>query len=278
VRPPVPGPPSDVRRLFAGDRARLLRLLAELEPAEWERVTAAAPWTVRDVVAHLLGDDVGRLARTRDGHVVDGPRAGEPLPVFIDRFNDGWVAAASRISPPVLRTLLAATTPEIDALWREADLHAMGEPVSWAGEGPAPVWLDCARDFTEYWVHQQQIREATGRPDTGGPEVVHAVLDTFLRAVPNALDRHRGTAPAGTSVAVRVPGAAGGAWAWHRSSAGWDRSVPRDATTTITIDADPLWRVCVRMIEPAEARARARVEGEEALAAAVLETVAIIRS
>jgi uncharacterized protein (TIGR03083 family) len=278
VRPERLGPPSDVRDLFERDRARLLHLLAELRPADWDAVTAAAPWTVRDVVAHLLGDDVGRLARTRDDHAAAGPRNGESLPAFLDRINAEWVAAAARISPPALRSLLATTTPEIAALWRAADLQALGEPVSWAGSGPAPVWLDCARDYTEYWVHQQQIREATGRPDTGGPDAVHAVLDTFLRAVPYTLDRDRPTAPVGTSVVVRVPGTDGGTWQWQRSPAGWGWSAPRDgATTTITVDADPLWRVCVRMIDPVAARAEAHVEGDETLAAAVLSTVSIIR-
>ena len=53
-----------------------------------------------------------------------------------------------------------------------------------AGPDPAPVWLDCARDFPEYWVHQQQIRAATGRTGNDDPKVVHAVLDTFLRTEP----------------------------------------------------------------------------------------------
>jgi len=35
--------------------------------------------------------------------------------------------------------------------------------VSWAGPEPAPVWLDAARDFSEYWTHQQQICDATGQ-------------------------------------------------------------------------------------------------------------------
>ena len=82
------GPRIDVRNQFDRDRAALLRLLHELTPADWERATAAAPWVVRDVVAHVLGDDVGRLARMRDGHAVAAPSSDEPLASFIHRLND----------------------------------------------------------------------------------------------------------------------------------------------------------------------------------------------
>lgn len=35
--------------------------------------------------------------------------------------------------------------------------------VSWASDGPVPLWFDMARELTERWVHQMQIREAVGR-------------------------------------------------------------------------------------------------------------------
>ena len=59
--------------LMARDRAELLDLLRALSAVEWEQPTVAAPWVVRDVVAHIFGDDVSRLARGRDGHQVDAP-------------------------------------------------------------------------------------------------------------------------------------------------------------------------------------------------------------
>ncbi|MGH3585125.1 MAG: maleylpyruvate isomerase N-terminal domain-containing protein [Pseudonocardia sp.] len=44
----------DARDVFGRDRDVLLQLLRDLSPDEWERPTAAAPWVVRDVVAHLV--------------------------------------------------------------------------------------------------------------------------------------------------------------------------------------------------------------------------------
>ena len=99
----------DVRDLFEQDRSSLLGLLRGLDPPDWSRPSAAAPWTVHDVVAHLLGDDLGRLARSRDDHEVGSPAPGESFPTFIHRLNDEWVRAAQRISPRLLIDLLEAT-------------------------------------------------------------------------------------------------------------------------------------------------------------------------
>ncbi len=270
------GPKVDARRLLEQDRATLLRLVQGLAPDEWERPTAAAPWLVRDVVAHLLGDDLSRLARTRDGHSPVGPKQDEPLAVFIHRFNDEWVQAARRVSPPLLLDLLDLTSPQVLALWRDIDLDAITDPVTWAGSQRAPRWLDCARDFTEYWVHQQQIRDATGRPDDGDPAVVHLVLDTFLRAMPQTLAGH--DRPQGTTLTVVVTGAGGGQWCWQRQGGGWLPVEDADGSTRLTFgDAEALWRLCTRLIEPAEARRRVTVVGDRALADAALRIVSIIR-
>jgi uncharacterized protein (TIGR03083 family) len=267
----------DVRDQFARSRARLLQLLGRLPPDEWERPTAAAPWTVRDIAAHLLGDDLNRLSRGRDAHSGDEPRPGESLPEFIHRINDEWVRATSRISPAMIVSMLETTTPQVLAFWASVDLDVLGEPVSWAGPGPAPVWLDCARDFTEYWVHQQQIREATGRRESDLPDEVHAVLDTFLRAVPYTLEGCPRVE--GTSVAVQVDGPGGGRWSWRHDGDVWrpaEREPGRE--TVVRFDeADTVWRLGTRMLSPTEAGRRAEVTGDDELAQQFLEIVCIIR-
>jgi uncharacterized protein (TIGR03083 family) len=271
------GPRIDALEAFRRDRAALLDLVRHLGADEWQRPTAAAPWRVRDVVAHLIGDDLNRLARTRDGHSGPGPRPGETLAPFVHRINDEWVQVVQRLSPRVLTDLLEVTSPQVLAMWGEIDPDALTEPVSWAGPEPAPVWLDLARDFTEYWAHQQQIRDATGRTDPGDAAVVHTVLDTFLRAVPHILSAH--PRPDGTTVAVAVEGTAGGRWTWRWDGRQWRWARPVDAPGTLLRfpGPEPLWRLCVRMVEPEEARRSTTVCGDEALATALLQIVSIIR-
>ncbi len=266
----------DTRPEFVRVRRALSVLLPELSAADWQQPTACAPWLVRDVVAHILGDDLARLSRSRDGHLSPGRVAGETLPVFLHRHNQQWVDAAGRISTVLLRDLLEAVTPQVLAFWRDADLDALGAAVSWASPDPAPVWLDCARDFTEYWTHLQQILAATGQPALADDEALHSALDTFMRALPLTLERH---APhAGGALTIRVPGPAGGVWTCVRDAGHWLWAArPPAEATTVTIDADPLWRLCTRGIEPGEARRHAEVDGDPRLAEAGLQMVSIIR-
>jgi uncharacterized protein (TIGR03083 family) len=272
------GPRIDARPAFGRVRAALAEVLAGLGPAGWQQPTACAPWLVRDVAAHILGDDLGRLSRSRDGHRAAGPGAGETLPDFLHRHNQQWVDAAGSVSTDLLQDLLRAVTPQVLAYWQGVGLDAFGEAVSWADPGPAPAWLDCARDFTEYWTHLHQILEATGRPPLADDEARHGVLDTFMRAMPLTLQR-AAQAGRGAAVTIRVPGPAGGSWTFRRPAERWlwaDQPPGTDATT-VTIDADRLWRLCTRGIEPAEALRHAEIEGDVRLGGAALQVVSIIR-
>ena len=198
------GPPIDVRGLFPRERKALLDLLGGLAAGDWELATVCPGWTVKDVTAHVLHDDLRRLASMRDGHQGPRPEPGEPVAAFLDRVNQEWVAATRCLSSRQLVDLLTLSGGQIAALWRALDPDAGGAAVSWAGLEVAPVWLDAARELSEYWTHQQQIREATGRPGLTDRQLLAPVLDTFLRALPYTL-RDTGADP-GTQVQVTVSG------------------------------------------------------------------------
>jgi uncharacterized protein (TIGR03083 family) len=270
------GPAIDARWAFEPERRRLLALLDSLSPADLARPTVCPGWTVVDIAAHLLGDDLSRLARGRDGHGRPVPGPGEDLPRFLHRINDEWVLAAQRLSPPLLAALLDWTGQQIARFWHEQDLDRLGEPVSWAGPGPAPVWLDAARDFSEYWLHRQQIRDALGLPDDSPHDVRHLVFDTLIRGLPYALAGHSATA--GTALVVTLTGPGGGDWTALSTADGWRLTVgaadPQPAARVV-LAGDTAWRLWTRGIEPDGARLT--VEGDPRLAAAVRDLVSIIR-
>jgi uncharacterized protein (TIGR03083 family) len=270
------GPAIDVRGLLPTERSALLALLGELAAGDWDRATVCPGWTVKDVTAHVLHDDLRRLASMRDGHRGPRPATGESVAAFIDRVNQEWVAAARCLSTRQLVELLTLTGGQIAALWRELDPDADGAAVSWAGLEVAPVWLDAARELSEYWTHQQQLRDATGRPGLAGRELLAPVLDTFLRALPYTL-RDTGADP-GTQIQVTVTGAAPMGWVATRQDRGWflDRGDADRPAATVRTDGDTLWRLCTRNLTPEAARARAQIHGERRLADRVLQIVSIV--
>ena len=279
---PITHHPIHTLHLFPGLRAALLDLLRDLSPAEWDAATVCAGWTVKDVVAHLLGDDLGRLSWGRDGFVSPSFAAGlevGTLPGFIaaiDRQNALWVAATRRLSPRLLIELLEISGERIETYFASLDLNAVGIPVDWVGPEPAPVWLDVAREYTERWTHQQHIRDAVGRPGLTERRWLAPVLETFVRGLPRALR----AAPVADGAALRliISGEAGGQWVARREHGEWTLgTAPGMAVdATVALDADTAWRLFTRGITRDEAWKTARIAGDAALAAYALDTVSIL--
>lgn len=266
---------------FAPLRERLLSLLDELAAEDWDRPVPGSRWTVRDVVAHLVDTDLRRLSVQRDGHPLPPPDfeiAGDhDLVRFLNLVNDQWIVAARRLSPRILRELAALAADQAAELYRGLDPFAPAVyPVAWAGETVSLNWFDVAREYTEKWLHQQQIREATGRPGLTGRELLHPVLDTFLRALPHV---YRGVEAApGTAVTVVVEGEAGGRWTVVRGAASWElfAGAPERPAATVSLDPDAAWRLFSTRRRKRELARSATIEGDRGLGAHALEIVAVM--
>ena len=257
----------------------LIALLRGLQPADWDRPTACALWAVRDITAHLLDDDLRRLASHRDGHQlsttpVDGLRA---LIAMIDRLNAEWVAAARRLSPRLLIELLEVTGPQVVALFRSIDPFAPAHwAVSWAGETESAHWFDVGRDYTERWLHQQQIRDAVGAPPLTARPWLHPVLDLFVRALPftyRDTPRERGA-----TVHLAISGEAGGDWTLRRDPGGWTllAGAAPAPQARLQLSDDTAWRLFTKGLRPEAARARVTIQGDQALAEVALGSLGIM--
>jgi uncharacterized protein (TIGR03083 family) len=276
------GEAIDARPLMHIVRARLDALVADLDDADWRRATVCPRWDVADLVAHIVGDDLGRLSRTHDRAVGAPRRPDEDLPAYLDRINEEWVVAFRRLSPAVLVSLLGAGGGEVLALWDDAiDRDDPAVAVSWAGLEDGAGWMDHARDTTEYWIHEQHLREAVGRPHQEADEVA-AVVDILARGLPHALEAV--TAAEGVHVAVRADDL-GLVWRVERRDGRWwfagHRPVSADEAAgpplaTVTGTGDAYWRRWSR--HPAGGRGAFGTTGDAAAAAAVVDHIAIIRA
>ena len=164
--------PHPYAALHPVERARLLDLLGTLSADDWSRPTPCPGWSVLGLCHHLIGGDLGLLARRRDRHFGTVPPDGVDEAGFIgwlDRLQDEWVQATRRISPRVVVDLLEWLRPQITAMFAEQDPSLRTAEVSWAARGPVPVWLDQARELSEYWIHRQQLLIALGDPPTFAP-------------------------------------------------------------------------------------------------------------
>jgi len=274
--------PVLVTHLFPDERAALLDVLRSLDAEQWERPTVCEGWSVGDVARHLVADDLGRLSRERDAYTVHGFAASSPevfeseLLTFINAGNEAWVAATRRLSPAIVIDLLAWAGRETQAYFESLDPHAIGDPVTWAGPELAPRWLDVAREYTERWHHQAQIREGAGVPLLAESRLFAPVLAALVLGVPHTFRDAK--ADEGTHVRLRITGEAGGEWSLVRSDGRWALVQPLDAdvNATVEIGQDAAWRLFTKGLTPQEAKGRATIEGDGRLADQVLRTVSII--
>jgi uncharacterized protein (TIGR03083 family) len=263
---------------FGPLREQLLALLADLGEADWNRPTAAPRWSVKDIAAHLLGGDFAILSGKRDGFQGTYKKVDnhEKLVDLINSLNAAWVLAANRMSSRLLTELLEFTGPQVESCFASLDPMTMGGPVSWAGPEPAPVWFDIAREFTERWHHQQQIRDATGRPPLYDPYFLSPVLNTFVRALPHSFSKV--VAPEGTAVRFEISGDAGGVWFLHKSEQTWTLSYESNVAPSadVVLPQDTAWRLFTKGIDRQDARGRATIRGDAGLAAPIFAATAII--
>jgi hypothetical protein len=150
-------------------------------------------------------------------------------------------------------------------------------PVAWAGETRSLHWFDVAREYTEKWHHQQQLRDATGRPPLYAPELLVPTLETFARGLPFAY-RDVTCAP-GTMVTVAITGAVELSWTLRRNAEGWSLWQPFDpaaAAAVGSLDADKAWRIWTKGLTPLEAASCLSVVGDRKLAEPVLRFVGIM--
>ena len=270
--------PVQTLHLFGPERAALLDVLAGLSREEWNNATICPGWSVKDLAAHLVGDDLGIVSRWRDDERAGSIAAPSwaDLVAAINERNEVWVDALRRLSPAVILDLLRWTAEPTVAALARLDRVELAGAVSWAGPEPAPGWLHVAREFTERWHHQQQIREAAGARTLDDPQFLGPVLETFARALPRAyagLD-----APAGTELEIVFTGPAGSAWTLLRDSAAWRLLAGRaeHAAAVVRVDQDAAWRLFTRGLRDGGAAKVVEVDGDERWRKPILSAVAII--
>jgi uncharacterized protein (TIGR03083 family) len=273
-------PPVFLVDLLPGLHAELMTLLRGLESSDWRRPTACALWSVKDIAAHLLDGNVRRLSLGRDGlTAIPNPAISSytDLVGYLNRLNAEWIAAARRLSPRVLIELLDFTSGPVHAFFRSLDPHALALfSVAWAGERASQNWFDIGREYTERWLHQQQIREAVGAEGLTARRWLHPTLDIFVRALPFTYQSVG--APEGRSVRFTIEGEAGGVWTLVRGAEGWRIFDGWEAApaATVSLDQAAAWKLFSKGLDPESARRSVRIEGDPRLGEPVLGTLAVM--
>ena len=238
----------------------LTRVLDRVPDDAWDLPVAAYPWSVRDLVAHLVAIEAYSGSFLGLGRFDAGDLEGDHLAMteatiaeyrgrpVADVVND-WRRLAERT---------AAHVADLDRedLERLMPLHGIPFRVTTA---------IVARAF-ELWTHADDIRAAIGEPlDSPSPEVVHRMATESVSSLPFAA---LGLAePPGPAVAhIVLTGRGGGTWTLRVGGA---RDVAAEPDVTLVTDVIDYCRVVSRR-QDIDTLAMT-TEGDTALAVQLLE-------
>ncbi|MBX2897699.1 MAG: maleylpyruvate isomerase N-terminal domain-containing protein [Cyclobacteriaceae bacterium] len=264
--------------LFEPLEQKLIDLLKSLSVDDWNRPTVAKLWTVKDVAAHLLDTSVRTVALAQQ-HAGDPPEAinsYHDLLNYLNQLNADWVKAMRRVSTQTLIDFLQLTQKPMIDYYHSLDLQAPAMfPVAWAGEVESRNWFHIAREYTERWHHQQQIRDAVQQDGIMNREYFYPMVDTLLQALP--YNYRTTTAPDGTCITVTITGKAGGTWIIQYQNNKWQLvDTAKQNVTTVTLTADTAWKLFTKALPAEEVNRRVKVSGQKKLSEPLLKMVAVM--
>jgi uncharacterized protein (TIGR03083 family) len=273
-----PVPPL-VTHLLPVLNEKLIILLRSLTQEEWQLPTVARLWTVKDVAAHLLDGNIRTLSLLRDGWWGEKPEISsyQDLVDFLNQLNRDWVTAMRRVSPAMLIYLHEATGKLFSDYYQQLDPSAVSPlAVAWAGEDSSTNRMHLAREYTEKWLHQQQIRDAVGKPGILTHELFYPFIDTVMFALPHTY--RSVAAPDGTAIKLQVTTEAGGSWFVVRREGQWQmaREAADNLTTEVILDPDTAWKLFSKSLRPEQVMEKVTINGDYSLGQTALQMVSVM--
>jgi hypothetical protein len=236
---------------------------------------------VKDIASHLLDGNVRGLSISRDHYFGEKPPEDISYPSLVDflnRLNADWIKATRRVSPQVLISLLEMSGKAYYKHLKELDPFALSIfPVAWAGEAHSENWFHIAREYTEKWHHQQQIRLAVGKTEALlTKELYHPFLDISMRALPH---HYRDVeAQLNDVIRVTVAGDGGGEWFLMYKKTGWILLSQCSITpvSEVSIDENIAWQLFTKGIDRERAAQKSRFTGNQELGRKILSMLAVM--
>ena len=260
---------------------KLIELLRGLEAEDWTKQTLAPKWTVKDVALHLLDGNLRTLSMLRDNHFskVNRTLNGYSETVaYLNELNSDWIKGTKRLSTKILIELLEYYGREYCSFIETLNPNEMATfSVGWAGEEESKNWFHVAREYTEKWHHQQQIRTAIGEnSELLKNEFYFPYLETSMRALPYHYRTVIGET--GDLIRVEVIGDKLNRWFLEWKSGDWRLLGETESKPNceIRIPGNIAWRIFTKGISKNDAITESHINGDKRLGLRMFELIAVM--
>jgi uncharacterized protein (TIGR03083 family) len=258
--------------LLAEEWEAICALGGQLTDEEWELPSECPGWSVRDVLSHMVGTERSLLGDPAPPAAPEAPHVRNP----VGALNEAWVAERrSRPGPEVLAEFAEVTHRRLE------ELAGFG-PERFEQVGPSPVGQVPYREFMavrvmDCWVHEQDMRVATGRPGHSEGPVAELALGRIASAMGFVVAK-KAAAPEGTAVRFSLSGSpAREVGVVVRDGRGRAEEV-LEPTLTLEMDAELFWRLgCGRVSgEAALDAGLVAIHGEDDLGGRIVRNMAFM--
>jgi len=243
---------AEVARVATAELAAWAALLADLAAEDWRRPTASG-WTVREMIAHVVGQQAESARPWTIGGKIRRARRRYPAMSSLDAHNALQVAEYGTLTPAELtRTLATLGVNAVRSRRRTPGLVRRQSALRYFPEEPLIEprlgYVIDVLSNRDTWMHRVEIARATGRAFLAGEHdkavVAQVVLDLALEW-------------AGPAIELELSGALGGTW-------GLGRGKPIATVRVETLDY--LWLLSGRVGRPA-----LDIDGDREVAGPVLD-------
>ncbi|MEZ5041951.1 MAG: maleylpyruvate isomerase N-terminal domain-containing protein [Saprospiraceae bacterium] len=259
----------------------LIELLDSLSINDWSKQTIAPEWQIKDVAVHLLDGNLRTLSMLRDHYYGEKPAqidSYQDLVAYLNQLNADWVKATKRLSPQVIIEWLKKSGEEYcDFLKTLAPNDNAAFSVAWAGENESKNWFHIAREYTEKWHHQQQIRLAVQREkELLKAEWYLPYLDTSVRALPYHYRSVKGVA--NDLIKFTFRGETDKIWFLKYQDNKWEllTEVDERPNCEVIIKDAYAWRIFTKGMDKKEAIELSEIIGNRAIGLSIFEMTAVM--
>ena len=249
-------------------------LLSRLSDDEWHTPTTLAGWDVQDNVAHIIGTEQMLNGVPAPAIEIDrGTRV--HVRNDIGEFNEKWVESIRPMDPSLVLTRFGEITAErldvLDALTQD----------EWDAETFTPAGKDTFGRFMQIrvfdcWLHEQDIRDAVGKPGDESGLAVEVTLDEMTNALGFVVGKKAGGQP-GDRVTFALTD--GGAVVREIHVEVTERAMVVDrlhlpATLVLKMPVGVMTRRCAGRVGPDDLLDHIEIDGDRDLATRILQNQA----
>ena len=254
--------------------ADFVDLVRDLPREQWDLPTDLAGWSVKDNVAHTAHLEAVLAGAPEE--TVEVPQAPHLTGLMSHYTEQGVLARRDRDMADLADEIERSVATRYAELRAALPVDPASSPPRTPGGVPWSYQTLLSNRPLDVWMHDQDVRRATGRP--GGydcPAATH-VLSTFGRALPMVVGK-RVAPPAGTCVRVDVPDA-GLRWTVGIGDDGRatpldDGTAPVEPTAAVTLTPEDFVVLAGGRRPPEDTRPL--IEGDGELARRLLGSMAV---